>query len=217
MTLLFTLVAGAAFLGVLLLAGAIRRFRRGRPLVAAIECVCAAGLFALAGCVALIAENLAGYQRLTHEDSAARIAFVQTAPHQFEADLTYPAGTHKQFMLRGDQWQIDARVLKWRPLANLLGFDTAYRLERIAGRYNDIESERSGARTVYDLAPEEGLDLWALALRFKALLPWIDAYYGSAAYVPMADGAAYEVSVSQSGLVARPSNDPARGAVNAWH
>jgi hypothetical protein len=217
MTLLFSLVAGAAFLGVLLLAGAIRRFRHGRPLVGAVECVCAAALFALAGCVALISENLAGYQRLTHEDSAARVAFVQTAPHQFEADLTYPTGSRKQFMLRGDQWQIDARVLKWRPLANLLGFDTAYRLERIAGRYNDIESERSAARTVYELASEDGLDLWVLAQRFKAWLPWVDAYYGSAAYVPMADGASYEVSVSQSGLVARPLNQAARGAVSAWH
>jgi hypothetical protein len=217
MTLLFTLVAVGAVLAVMLLAGAIRRFRRGRPLVAAVECAGAATLFALAGCVALIAENLAGYQRLTHEDSAAKIAFVQTAPHQFEADLTYPAGDRKQFTLRGDQWQIDARVLKWRPLANLLGFDTAYRLERIAGRYNDIESERSAARTVYELAPEEGLDLWGLAQRFKAWLPWIDAYYGSAAYVPMADGAAFDVSVSQSGLIARPLNAPARGAVNAWH
>jgi hypothetical protein len=41
--------------------------------------------------------------------------------------------------------------------------------------------------------------------------------YGSATYLPMADGADYEVTVSQSGLVARPLNDAARLAVGAWH
>jgi hypothetical protein len=33
----------------------------------------------------------------------------------------------------------------------------------------------------------------------------------------MADGARYEVKVSQSGLVARPLNLLARQAVGAWH
>ena len=217
MTLLFIVVAAGALVGVLLLGGAVRRFRRGKPVSAVVECICAAAVFTGAACVALIAENLAGYQRLTHEDTAARIAFVQTAPHQFEADLDYTDGVQQHFILRGDQWEIDARVLKWRPLANLVGFDTAYRLERIAGRYDDIGSERGATRTVYDLAPGNGVDLWALAARFKAWLPGVDAYYGSATYVPMADGAAYEISVSQSGLLARPLNDKARGAVGAWH
>lgn len=45
----------------------------------------------------------------------------------------------------------------------------------------------------------------------------VDALYGSAAYVPMTDGAAYEVAVSQSGLLARPLNGEARLAVGAWH
>jgi hypothetical protein len=33
----------------------------------------------------------------------------------------------------------------------------------------------------------------------------------------MADGALYEVTVSQSGLIARPLNDAARDAVVGWH
>ena len=38
-------------------------------------------------------------------------------------------------------------------------------------------------------------------------MPWADALYGSAVYVPMSDGARYQVVVSQSGLVARPLNE----------
>jgi len=54
--------------------------------------------------------------------------------------------------LRGDEWQIDARVLKWRGMAVLIGFDTLYRLDRLSGRYRDITQERIGLRTVHSLS-----------------------------------------------------------------
>jgi hypothetical protein len=47
-------------------------------------------------------------------------------------------------------------------------------------------------------------------------VPWVDALFGSATFVPMADGALYAVSVSQSGLIARPANQAARNAVAGW-
>jgi hypothetical protein len=101
-------------------------------------------------------------------------------------------------------------------VANILGFDTAYRLERIAGRYSDIDRERASPRTVYALHAPEGVDAWALLRSHHEYVPWADALYGSATYVPMADGAAYEVNVSQNGLIARPLNLAARQAVGAW-
>ena len=59
--------------------------------------------------------------------------------------------------------------------------------------------------------------MWTLLQRYHNYLPWVDTLYGSAAFMPMADGARYEVKVSQSGLVARPLNLVARQAVGAWH
>ena len=44
---------------------------------------------------------------------------------------------------------------------------------------------------------------------------WIDAYYGTAAYLPMADGARYVVTVTQSSLIGRPANEAAQKAVGA--
>jgi hypothetical protein len=131
--------------------------------------------------------------------------------------LTYPDGSTQQFVLRGDEWQLDARVLKWKPVANILGFDTGYRLERLSGRYSDVASERTEPRTVYALTPDALIDVWNLAQRHSAWLPAVDAYYGSATYLPMADGAKFAISVSQSGLVARSENDAGRGAIDVWH
>jgi hypothetical protein len=161
--------------------------------------------------------NLRTYQRLSVEQPAGELQLMRTGDRQFNAVLTYPTGQRADFALRGDEWQVDARVLKWHALANLVGFDTAYRLERIGGRYTRIEDERAAARTVYALNPPQRIDPWELVHHYRSWVPWMDALYGSATFLPMADGALYEIKVSQSGLVARPLNQAARDAVGSWH
>jgi type II secretory pathway pseudopilin PulG len=164
----------------------------------------------------LVAANLVTYARLTHEQEAARVTTRQVAERQFAVSVQTRDLPPRHYSLRGDEWQIDARVLKWRAVGNLLGFDTVYRLERLSGRYGDIQSERSAPRTVHELAQDPGVDFWSVARRYHQYLPLADALYGSAAYVPMAEGAEYVVTVSASGLVVRPANDAARNAVGGW-
>ena len=43
----------------------------------------------------------------------------------------------KQYVLYGDQWQIDARVVRWKLPALMAGVPPLYRLERLSGRYGD--------------------------------------------------------------------------------
>jgi hypothetical protein len=170
----------------------------------------------LAAGAALVAMNLYTYARLTHEQEAARVSIRQLGARHYVVSLQPKDEAPRHFELRGDEWQIDARVLKWRAMGNLMGFDTVYRLERLSGRYGDITLERNAKRTVYDLSPESTLDLWTLLKKHHEYVPFADALYGSAAYVPMAEGAEYAVSVSASGLVVRPGNDAARKAVGGW-
>lgn len=216
MNLLTAVVAVCALLALFFLFRAASALGRGRLLGAGLRLLFAVAFAALGGCAVLIGQNLASYQRLTQEQPAGHLTFKQTAPQQFDATLVYPDGRQQQFALGGDEWQLDARVLKWHALVNLIGFDSAFRLERVAGRYADVTRERNAPRSVYALAQDERLDLWSMARKYKQWLPWLDTYYGSATYMPMADGAAYEVSVSQSGLLARPLNEAARGAIGGW-
>jgi hypothetical protein len=69
---------------------------------------------------------------------------------------------------------------------------------------------------VYALAENPGLDLWKATLDHPTRLPFVDAVYGNAAYMPMSDGARYEVSITQSGLIARPVNAAAQQAAGSW-
>jgi len=122
----------------------------------------------------------------------------------------------RRYEIRGDEWQIDARVLKWKGMATLLGLDTLYRFERVAGRYADTAQEKSAPRTVHALSTEAGFDLWSALKQHHRWLPLADALYGSAAYAPMADGAQYSVNVSTTGLLLRPLNESAKKALGGW-
>jgi hypothetical protein len=211
------LIAVFALVGILFLFTAVRRLRRRKVLGGVLNGATALVLLLLSVCAALIAANLRTYQRLSFEQPAGELQFTHTGEREFNAVLTYPGGERANFALRGDEWQVDARVLKWHAFANVVGFDTAYRLERIGGRYTRVEDERAQARTVYSLNPPQRIDPWELAHRYRSWLPWLDAVYGSATFLPMADGALYEIKVSQSGLIARPLNQAARDAVGGWH
>ena len=199
-----------------LLLAALRRIRRLHLLRGTIYLGAGAIAVLLTMGAVLVAMNLLTYARLTHEQVAAHVALRQLGERHYALTLQASAAPPQRYELRGDEWQIDARVLKWRAIGTLLGFDTVYRLERLSGRYGDIALERSAPRTVHALAPEPGIDLWTIVRRHHRYLPMADALYGSAVYVPMADGADYAVTVSASGLVVRPANEVARKALGGW-
>jgi hypothetical protein len=202
---------------VLFFIAAVRGLRR-RRIAGGFFCgITSLALFLIAAGTTLVATNLRTYQRLSAEQPAAELQFTRLGYHQFNGAFTFSSGERADFALRGDEWQVDARVLKWQAFANLVGFDAAYRLERISGRYTRIEDERDLPRTVYALNQPDRIDLWDVVHRHHSWIPWFDALYGSATFLPMADGALYEIKVSQSGLLARPLNQAARDAVAGWH
>ena len=165
----------------------------------------------------LLILSYVSYARLVEEQLVSRIEFRRLADNEFEARLMIPEEIDRFFVLRGDEWQIDARIVTWQPPMTILGLDPIYRLDRLSGRYTDIESERMETRTVHSLAEALPADVWDVARRFPALTPGIDAHYGTATFVPMADGARYEVSMSRDALIARPANEKAREALGQWH
>ena len=214
--ILAALITVLVLFGLLFLWTALRSLRQRRVAGGLTSGLFALALLSLAVGALLLGEDIGTYRRVSAEQAAGEIKFSRVDKHQFNGVLVYPTGEHETFTLRGDEWQIDARILKWRAFVNLVGIDAAYRLERISGRYSRVEDERTEPRTVYALHPRDQIDLWDLLHVWHAWLPWVDALYGSAAYLPMADGARYEIKVSQSGLLARPLNQAARDAVGAW-
>ncbi len=155
-----------------------------------------------------ISVGIRGYRAFTQEVVAATIKTEPIAPQRFRATVTLPDGSLHMFDLAGDAVYVDAHVLKWRPLASLLGLQTAYELDRIAGRYHTLNDEQNRERTVYSLAAAKPFDAFDLAHRYWVLRPFVDAEYGSATFTgggaTPQNGGTYEVRVSTTGLLVRP-------------
>jgi hypothetical protein len=154
------------------------------------------GLFLVATAVASVGviANLYTYQQMSDEQPVGTLSFQQYAQQEYVASLDTGTGSPREFTVYGDECQLDARILKWHYFANLIGFDAAYRLDRLSGRYRDVVMEK----------------------RFNRHMPWIDAIYGNAVYLPMEQGAVYHITLTDSGLIARPQNPTAERAVQNW-
>lgn len=165
----------------------------------------------LAGLVAVFAAALAatisvgtqGYRALTHEALAAQVRVEPAGPQRFNATLRFPDGREATYELAGDEIYVDAHILKWKAIANMLGLHTAYELDRIAGRYHSLKDEQSSPRTVYAIGVEKPIDLFNLRRRYVALAPLLDADYGSASFVPVTQPADLEVRISTTGVLIR--------------
>ena len=216
MDVLLTASAIFTLIALYFLFSVFRNARRRRPLRATGSLAGGVASGAVGGASILLAFSYYGYARLVDEQLVSRIEFSQAAPGEYVARVMIDGQTDRLLTLRGDEWQMDARVVNWKPPATLLGLDPIYQLDRLSGRYSDIEEERTSMRTVHALSDELPLDVWHVARRFPALMPGVDAYYGTATYLPMADGARFEVSLTRTALIARPVNEAAREAVGEW-
>lgn len=164
----------------------------------------------------LVAVDLLGYKQVLSEKPIATLSFERLGEQSYRAVLLETDGKEQRFDLAGDQWQLDARIVRWPSALAGLGAKPAYRLDRLGGRYYSLEKERQANRTVYGLAEDASwVDVWPLLTASSDWLP-LQAQYGSATYLPMADGALYAITLSSTGLVGKPLNDPAQQAVKRW-
>ena len=189
--------------GILVGVRAVRAARARHWLGGLIRGLVALLLLALAALAGTLTVGLQGYRALTLEDLAATVHTEPVAPQRFRATITMPDHRLAMYELAGDAFYMDAHILKWHPWANLLGLQTVYELDRVAGRYNAVADERTQPHTAYELARSKPVDLYLMARR-RLLGPLVDAEYGSATFVTATRPATFEVRVSTTGLLARP-------------
>lgn len=200
LALLAILFAGS---GIVFLLAGIVALRKGRLLRVTARLAFALLLLALAGLFGMVTVATQGYRALTREEVAAVVRTEPAGPKRFRAHFRFSDGRTTSFTLAGDELYVDAHILKWKPIANFLGLHTAYELDRVAGRYTALAEERERERTLYSLARDKPLDLFALRRRYALLAPLLDADYGSASFILADEAAEFELRVSTTGLLIR--------------
>lgn len=199
--------------GLFILAG-LAFFLRPRWFTAWLKGMVAFCLLAVGGALAVLALNLRYYHALDHLTPVATVTAAKLGPQRWQVIVATPNSKARNFVLKGDQWQIDARILQFDSVLRWIGLGPLYQLDRLSGRYLTLEQERSSPRSVYGLAQRSNLDLWKLEREVG--LPFVKAKYGNSVFMPLKDGARYTLSLSLSGLVANPDNQIARKAVADW-
>lgn len=203
----FALAVLCALAALVQVRSARRRWRERRRFAAMHRALwsCAFLLLALLGTFGGL--GLLGWHRLSSEATVATVEARLISPQRYAVVVTTPDGMRREVELAGDDWQLDARVIKWSPSAVVLGAPPLYQLDRIGSRWRDLAREREAPRSVVALAPASTFGWWQLKQRYPRWLPWVDADYGSAAYLPLVDGGRYTVTLAAAGgLVARPAD-----------
>lgn len=144
-----------------------------------------------------------GYRALTREELAAEVEIFPEDNQNFIAHFTFPDGSEAEYTLKGDELYVDAHILKWKPIANILGLHTAYELDRVAGRYINLEDEQTKPRTVHSLAKDKIANMFDLRRKYEFLSPLLDAEYGSASFVNVKKTKRLNILVSTTGLLIR--------------
>jgi hypothetical protein len=201
--LLQGIALAAAGLGLLFFVAGISAARRRRLIRLATHWVLALLFGVTAALFIAISVGTQGYRALTHEETAATVEVRPVGRQRFEARFRFSDGRAQTFMLRGDELYIDAHILKWKPVVNLLGLHTDYELDRVSGRYAALEDERGQPRSVFSLGAERPIDLFEARRRHALLGLLVDAEYGSATFIGVDRPTRFALRVSTTGLLIR--------------
>ncbi len=151
--------------------------------------------------------STSGYQALTFEQSAALIHIIPQAQQSFIAEITFADGRRVSYLLQGDEIMLEANILKWKSWTNLLGLTTAFRLDRVRGRYSDLEDEKTRPQSVYSIRGPVKADLADWRGDYKQFAFLLDVEHGSASYVSAKQEKHLQLMVTTNGLLLREIKD----------
>lgn len=170
----------------------------------------------LAALVGVVAYDLLSYGALPEGKPLLTLSFAADGPQRYRVSLL-EGGEERAVTLEGDLWQLDARLLRWKGLAALIGLQPGYRLEKLSGRFLAIEQQESARYAQVSLAQSPyGIDLWRWLRLGQHDLFLFDPQAARVTYLPIADGAMFSVSLSPTGLLAQPMNQAANQALKDW-
>lgn len=106
--LMLLLIAGLLFFGI----------RRSHGLVRLLRGAFGVGLLLFAMAIGGFALTLHNYLRIADDVAVAKLSMKQLGPQHFEITLAPTAGITRKLELYGDQWEVDARVVRWKPMCD---------------------------------------------------------------------------------------------------
>lgn len=202
--------------GLIILWAALRMLFGGNWLLGWLRGTIGLLVLASAGVVGLAAWDLYSYRPLPIAGPIATLSF------EAEGDQRYQVRIEQGSMLRyatleGDLWQLDARVLRWKGVATLIGLEPGYRLQQLTARFLAVEQQDQARYAQAALAQSPfKMDFWSGVQSCDCTSLVLEAQPQRVTFMPIADGAAYRIEMTPTGLLASPANAAAEEALKSW-
>jgi len=176
------------------------------------------GLLVLAGAAitGLIAWDIFSYRSLPEGSPVATLSFEADGAQRYKVRIEQ--GKELRFAtLEGDLWQLDARILRWKGIATLIGLEPGYRLHKLSGRYLAVEQQDQAryAEAVLAQSPLDA-DFWNWLRTCQCTSLVLEAQPQRVTFMPIADGASYRIEMNPTGLLASPANAAAEQVLKGW-
>ena len=156
---------------------------------------------------------LHAFETFSRETLVAHVSCNRLKDQEFDVTMRRmlhgQEGPPEHFVLRGDQWEASGGIVKWHPWLTALGLPSYYKLMRLTGRYVRTADERAHPPTAYDLNGETDWAWWLL-YRLDPILPFVEAAYGSAAFVKLDPSMPADLYVTPSGFLVKRRPVPGR-------
>ncbi len=192
--------------GVLLIALSYQRHLHQRTMSALAHGIGGAGLFLSAVLLLALTLNFNTYDELTAEQPLAELSVEQTGPHTFGVSLMrIPAGDLQVFTLKGNHWQLEARVLNWHGWTRWLGLNANVRLEQLLSSDQETAGKPQNS---YVLNRTPGIRLVRLQQAYPELLDFLSSHTLLTEPMPLENGQRFHIYFSQGQLLARAINRP---------
>lgn len=168
-------------------------------------------------CAALLMLGRA-FRSFAGETLVATVTTQRVAPNEFV--LTYrPAEGPREtgartVSLQGDQWMISGGIVKWHPWLTAVGLPSYHKPLRLTGQSSRATSPGGSVSVVEVLEP--GVDrFWEWLYRADPYLPFVEAVYGSAAYVYVEPDWIQAVYVTPSGYLIKRAGKVTRSSLSS--
>ena len=172
---------------------------------------------ALVSLMALIGLDFTTYSQLTAQEVIYKVKVYESGDNRYLLRLSSDE-MQREYVLEGDQWQIDFRLIRFSPLVSMVGPSYLYQASRLSNRYALIADQRSKPLQFHSLRDDQVFnpDLWNYFKKYSDVLPMIDTTFGSSVFMPLTDKAEYNILIGFSGLVVKAANKEGQIAVMNW-
>jgi hypothetical protein len=143
------------------------------------------------------------YEVRMAERPVAEVFFERIGPGRFRVALTrVPAGRMQVVELVGDEWRLDLTVLDWKDAAVRIGSRARYRIEALVSRPAPEAAPGLATGVTARLTRGDERAPWLASLGAGRGKPLVATRPLSGPWLPMADGARFDVRMTAAGSIA---------------